>query len=251
MAKDKTSFVLYSDSKSIIDLLTNEQAGLLLKTLFAYVNDENPTIDKSIALVFEMIKLQLKRDLKKWEKTKEGRSIAGKASAEAKRLAKLNQQTSTNSTNVDFVQQTSTNSTDSVSVSVSVNDSVNDNNNNKALPFSFYNSMIEYGFKKELVSEWLKVRKNKNATNSKTAFKYFINEVKKTNVDINDVLTECIIRSWSGFKAKWYNKDLSINNTDKKKYEVSNAFGKEIVYLTDSEFIEKSKNKFNTYKLFN
>jgi hypothetical protein len=127
MAKDKTSFVLYSDSKSIIDLMTNEQAGLLLKTLFAYVNDENPVIDNSIALVFEMIKLQLKRDLKKWEQTKEGRSIAGKASAEAKRLAKLNQQTLTNSTNVDFVQQTSTNST----VSVSVNDSVNVNVINK------------------------------------------------------------------------------------------------------------------------
>jgi hypothetical protein len=122
MAKDKTSFVLYSDSKSIIDLMSNEDAGLLLKTLFAYVNDENPIIDKSIALVFEMIKLQLKRDLKKWEQTKEGRSIAGKASAEAKRLAKLNQQNPTNSTNVDFVQQTTTNSTVSDSVSVSVND---------------------------------------------------------------------------------------------------------------------------------
>jgi len=124
MAENKTSFVLYSDSKTIIDLLTNEQAGLLLKTLFAYVNDENPKIDSSIAIVFEVIKLQLKRDLKKWEKTKEGRSTAGKASAEARRLAKLKEQTSTNPTNVDFVQQTSTNPTvsDSVSVNVSVSD---------------------------------------------------------------------------------------------------------------------------------
>ena len=130
MAENKKSFVLYSDSKSIIDLLTNEQAGLLLKTLFAYVNDENPKIDNSIALVFEMIKLQLKRDLKKWEQTKEGRSAAGKASAEAKRLAKLKEQNSTNSTNVDFVQQTSTNST----VSVSVNDSVNEIKNKKESP---------------------------------------------------------------------------------------------------------------------
>jgi len=147
MAKDKTSFVLYSDSKSIIDLMTNEQAGLLLKTLFAYVNDENPVIDNSIALVFEMIKLQLKRDLIKWEQTKEGRSVAGKASAEAKRLAKLNQQNSTNSTNVDFVQQTSTNST----VSVSVNDSVNVNIINKdskanleIRTLAFKNSLIPF-----------------------------------------------------------------------------------------------------------
>ncbi len=147
MAKDKTSFVLYSDSKSIIDLMTNEQAGLLLKTLFAYVNDENPVIDNSIAIVFEMIKLQLKRDLKKWEQTKEGRSAAGKASAEARKLAKLKEQNSTNSTNVDFVQQTLTNST----VSVSVNDSVNVNVINKdskanleIRTLAFKNSLIPF-----------------------------------------------------------------------------------------------------------
>lgn len=145
MAKDKTSFVLYSDSKSIIDLMTNEQAGLLLKTLFAYVNDENPVIDNSIALVFEMIKLQLKRDLKKWEQTKEGRSIAGKASAEAKRLAKLNQQTLTNSTNVDFVQQTSTNSTVSVNDSVNVNVIKKDSKANLEIrSLAFKNSLIPF-----------------------------------------------------------------------------------------------------------
>jgi hypothetical protein len=146
MAENKTSFVLYSDSKSIIDLLSNEQAGLLLKTLFAYVNDENPIVDDSIKLVFEMIKLQLKRDLKKWERTKESRSLAGKASAEARRLLKESKQNSTNLTNVDFVQQTSTNPT----VSVSVNDSVNVN---------------DIYYKELLISEsWIEV----NAKNNKS-----------------------------------------------------------------------------------
>jgi hypothetical protein len=195
MAKDKTSFVLYSDSKSIIDLMTNEQAGLLLKTLFAYVNDENPTIDNSIAIVFEMIKLQLKRDLKKWEQTKEGRSIAGKASAEAKRLAKLNQQTSTNSTNVDFVQQTSTNSTVSDSVSVSVNVSDNVSVINKIPAF---NDFLEYAkTKKKNVCEvalklkydsWIendwKDGNDKKITNWKTKILntlQYIQEKKSTN----------------------------------------------------------------------
>jgi len=213
MAKDKTSFVLYSDSKSIIDLMTNEQAGLLLKTLFAYVNDENPIIDNSIAIVFEMIKLQLKRDLKKWEQTKEGRSIAGKASAEAKKLAKLTQQTSTNLTNVDFVQQTSTNSTvsDSVNVSVSVNDSVNEIKENiEALPdFSFYHSLIKYGGKKQLVSDWIKVRKNKRLTNTETAFNKFIKQVEKSGHSINEVLEKCIEKSWGGFESDWFKKDLT------------------------------------------
>ena len=217
MAENKKSFVLYSDSKSIIDLLTNEQAGLLLKTLFAYVNDENPKIDDSIALVFEMIKLQLKRDLKKWEQTKEGRSAAGKASAEAKRLAKLKEQNSTNSTNVDFVQQTSTNSTVSVSVndsvSVSVNDSVKENINT-ASPFKFFDSLLSYGFDKELCYDWLKVRKTKKATNTKTAFNKFIIEVEKCSLDKNKILETCIEKSWSGFKSEWIS-NLNIN-FDKK-----------------------------------
>ena len=175
MAKDKTSFVLYSDSKSIIDLMTNEQAGLLLKTLFAYVNDENPVIDNSIALVFEMIKLQLKRDLIKWEQTKEGRSVAGKASAEAKKLAKLNQQISTNLTNVDFVQQTSTNST----VSVSVNDSVNVNVINKdskanleIRTLAFKNSLIPFKQKYsiEMLKDFFGYWTEPNKSNTKLKF---------------------------------------------------------------------------------
>ncbi len=215
MAENKKSFVLYSDSKSIIDLLTNEQAGLLLKTLFAYVNDENPKIDNSIALVFEMIKLQLKRDLKKWERTKEGRSVAGKASAEAKRLIKLKEQNSTNSTNVDFVQQTSTKSTVSDSVNVSDSVSVNVKENiNTASPFKFFDSLLNYGFDKNLCSDWLKVRKTKKSTNTKTAFDKFIIEVEKCNLDKNKILETCIEKSWSGFKSEWIS-NLNIN-FDKK-----------------------------------
>lgn len=121
MAEGKKSFVLYSDQRTIIDMLPNDKAGILLKHIFAYVNDEHPiNEDPLILLAFEPIKLQMKRDLIKWESTKEGRSAAGKASAEARRLAKENQQNSTNSTNVDFVQQTLTNST----VNVTVNDTV-------------------------------------------------------------------------------------------------------------------------------
>lgn len=121
MAKGKKSFVLYSDQRSIIDMLSDEKAGQLLKHIFAYVNDENPTnTDPLIMLAFEPIKLQMKRDLVKWETTKDARSNAGKASAEARRLAKEAQQNSTNSTNVNFVQQNSTNST----VNVNVNDTV-------------------------------------------------------------------------------------------------------------------------------
>ena len=113
MDKSKKSFILYSDQKELFDQLSDEQAGKLIKFIFSYVNDEEPTTDDLlINLAFTPIKQQFKRDLDKWNKTKEGRSKAGKASAEARRNKK--QQSLTNSTSVNNVQQTSTNSTDNV-----------------------------------------------------------------------------------------------------------------------------------------
>lgn len=81
MAKDKKSFVLYCDLLPTIDKLTDEEAGKLFKHLLNYVNDNNPESDRLTELLFEPIKRQLKRDLKKFEMIKEKRSEAGKAGA--------------------------------------------------------------------------------------------------------------------------------------------------------------------------
>ena len=116
MAKDKKSFVLYSDQRNVIDLLTDEQAGKLLKHLFAYVNDEEPKLtDQLITIAFEPIKQQLKRDLIKWGETREHRSRAGKISAEKRKKKKQQVLTS-----VECVEQTSTKSTVNVNVNVNV-----------------------------------------------------------------------------------------------------------------------------------
>ena len=134
MAENKKSFVLYSDSQGLINQLPDEVAGQLLKHIFAYVNDENPQTDNLLLkIAFEPIKMQLKRDLVKYEDKKEQWSEAGKKSAEARRLKKEQeaQQNSTNSTSVDFIQHISTDSTVVNSVAtvstVSVNDNVNVN----------------------------------------------------------------------------------------------------------------------------
>ncbi len=82
MAKDKKGFILYADQKALFDQLPNEKAGELIKFIFSYVNDENPiTEDLIIKLAFTPIQQQLKRDLVKYEETKEKRSQAGKAGA--------------------------------------------------------------------------------------------------------------------------------------------------------------------------
>jgi hypothetical protein len=88
-----------------------------------------------------------------------------------------------------------------------------------ALPkFSFYHSLIKSGGKEELISDWLKVRKTKKATNTKTALKKFISEVNKSGYDVNECLIKCIENSWSGFNADWYKKDVVKDNKPKMVY---------------------------------
>lgn len=75
MAENKKGFVLYADQKLIFEDLTNEEAGILIKHIFAYVNDENPIFeDRFLDMAFKPIKLQLKRDLVKYEAVKERNS---------------------------------------------------------------------------------------------------------------------------------------------------------------------------------
>ena len=115
MAEGKNTVVVYRDWIDKFEELEDDEAGRLIKHFFRYVNDLDPEYpDKLTKIAFIDIKNSLKRDLEKWDQTLEGRSKAGKASAEARRLLKESKQDSTNSTSVDFVQQNLTNPTDSV-----------------------------------------------------------------------------------------------------------------------------------------
>jgi len=130
MAEEKKSIIVYADWMDKFEDLSDEEAGQLIKHFFRYVNDLNPIApDRYIKMAFHDIEKTLKRDLKKWEQIKGKRSDAGKASAEAKKIAKQNL---TNSTSVESVQQSSTKSTVSVNVNDSVNVTVNDDKENKS-----------------------------------------------------------------------------------------------------------------------
>ena len=79
MAEGKKSFIAYTDWKATFDALPNEKAGELIKHIFAYVNDENPTTeDVLINAVFQNIKSCLKRDLVLYEEKKDKKSVNGK-----------------------------------------------------------------------------------------------------------------------------------------------------------------------------
>lgn len=129
MAKDKKGFILYADQKALFEQLPNEKAGELIKFIFAYVNDENPlTEDLIINLAFTPIKQQLKRDLIKFEETKEKRSEAGKAGAN-----KRWQNIANDSKRISTIAKIADN------VNVNVNDNVKDINKQ---PIPHWNSDI-------------------------------------------------------------------------------------------------------------
>jgi hypothetical protein len=140
MAENKKSFVLYSDSQGLVNQLPDDVAGRLLKHIYAYVNDENPKTDELLLnIAFEPIKMQLKRDLVKYEKKREQWSDAGKKSAEQRALTKSNESQRT-LTNVNSVATVST-----------VNDNVNVNVNviSKDINIPTWDLFLSYGKEKE------------------------------------------------------------------------------------------------------
>lgn len=97
-------------------------------------------------------------------------------------------------------------SNDSIDIQV-YNDTNLQDNKDTPSAFSFYYELLKLGAEKQLVSDWLAVRKKKKLTNTETALKGFLKQVDKSGNSLNDVLTKCIEKSWGGFEADWYKKE--------------------------------------------
>jgi hypothetical protein len=118
MAENKKSVILYVDLITTFDNLTDEEAGKLIKHYLRYVNDLNPTPpDRLTQLMFEPIKLQLKRDLQKWENIREKRVEAGKSGG-------LASGTKRKQNEANEASATKNQANEAVNVNVNVNDTV-------------------------------------------------------------------------------------------------------------------------------
>jgi uncharacterized protein YqgV (UPF0045/DUF77 family) len=73
----KNSFILYNDQKNVIDKLTDEQAGKLIKAIYAYVNDEEMILDNMLDLVITPFITALEKDKEKYIETCNKRARAG------------------------------------------------------------------------------------------------------------------------------------------------------------------------------
>lgn len=83
----KKSFMLYIDTYEQWDMLTDEQAGILIKALFEYVQTgEKPEIsDGMVKIAFSFISAQIDRDNEKYQETCQKRADAGKKGGRPKK----------------------------------------------------------------------------------------------------------------------------------------------------------------------
>ena len=219
MAVGKKKVIVYTDWISTFDSLTDEEAGKLIKHFFRYVNDEDPKSDRLTELLFMPIKATLKRDLESWER-KQG--INRENGAKGGRPRKPNE---TQENPVGFLEtQNNPEKGVSDSVIVSVSDSVSVNDillkketkdiiDEKPKKFNFKQALIEIGVSEVVASDWMEVRKKKKASNTETAFNAILEEIKKSNINPNQCITEAVARSWQGFKASWIIKQQQNGTT--------------------------------------
>ena len=110
-----------------------------------------------------------------------------------------------------------------------------------ALPFQFMKSLLDLGADKDLVTDWIKVRKNKKATNSETAFKGFKNQLDISGLNVDKVLRECIEKSWSGFKAEWMVKTLvnspKVSESGEKMIRFKSNANPSVQYMEESKYL--------------
>jgi hypothetical protein len=78
--------------------------------------------------------------------------------------------------------------------------------------FSFKKELLNLGIEKQIIEDWLKVRKTKKAANTQTAFEAILREIEKSGLTPNECIKKSVENSWSGFKNEWL-KNASFGKT--------------------------------------
>jgi len=88
--------------------------------------------------------------------------------------------------------------------------------------FDFKKSLLDKGLSKQLVNDFMLVRKNKKASNTQTAFSKIEREIIKSKKGWEYCITLCTEKDWKGFESSWLNniKDTScVDPNDQSTWE--------------------------------
>ena len=207
----KKSFIAYNDWGVVFNELSDEESGKLVKHLFNYVNGiENKPSDRVTELLFIQIKQTLNRDVEKYENIINRNKINGSKGGRPTNPNKPKKPSGL----FGNPNKPKKPDSDSDSVSDSVNENDNDiikKNNNTKL-FNFRKSLIDLGVDVKLADDWMKVRRNKKATNTQTSFNKIKKQIAITTLSANECIQVAVEKDWRGFEAAWLQNIKEKNN---------------------------------------
>lgn len=195
------SFIIHKDSLSVLNKLSDEQAGKLFKSIFIYQTENILPEDAFTSIIFEPFLNQFKRDEEKYQNVVERNKINI-----AKRWNKPNTKNTTGKTGIPK----DTKNTDSDSKNKNKSDSDNKNDLPIFINKDLFNSFIEMRIKiKKPLTEKAKELLIKDLTKI---------ENNKTG-DCNIALENSIKNSWQGvFEPKNNNYNKNFTNNDRPSF---------------------------------
>jgi hypothetical protein len=92
--------------------------------------------------------------------------------------------------------------------------------NNKKPKYNFREKLLDYGFKENLVNDWMLIRKTKQATDTETTFNKFIREIELATEDKNELLEFIVGKEWRSFEYQWI---VNLQSEFKKQQDRNNG----------------------------
>ena len=204
----RRSFLLHIDSLDVLDELSNEEAGKLLKAMRDYHNDEEMQLDALTKIVFSPFKNQFNRDSLKYKTTCERRANAGSMGGKQKvaNASKPKQKVANVAEN------------DNVSKNVNVNDSKSDNDNKSVSVIKETPVKLDYSVLQMTDLQCKDVARIRRKNKGTALTQLIINQLAKQfflaaekGFSFQDSLIEWEVRGWKSFKAEWMKTDTSGN----------------------------------------
>ena len=204
----RRSFLLHIDSLDVLDELSNEEAGKLLKAMRDYHNDEKMQLDALTKIVFSPFKNQFNRDSLKYKTTCERRANAGSMGGKQKvaNASKPKQKAANVAEN------------DNVSKNVNVNDSKSDNDNKSVSVIKETPVKLDYSVLQMTDLQCKDVARIRRKNKGTALTQLIINQLAKQfflaaekGFSFQDSLIEWEVRGWKSFKAEWMKTDTSGN----------------------------------------